>query len=109
MNSVSEIAKVCGFEIIHFSEDIAIEGCYCGDLLSRVMVGDIRGKAWMTVMNNINVIAVAVATGASCVILTEGVLPDDNMLAKAKEHGVNLFSSKLDSFSAALALHGMLG
>ena len=74
--------------------DKAVAGCYVCDLLSHAMSHVAKDNAWITVQNNINVIAVAVLTQAACVILPEGIVPDDCTCAKAEEEGVTVLSSK---------------
>ncbi len=82
---------------------------YSCDLLSLVLAKDLSGCAWFTVIGNVNTIAVAVHTCASCVILCEGVLPDEDALRKAKEHNVSIFTTDLPVFDAALKLSALTG
>ena len=58
-----------------------VTGGYAGDLLSWVMGRATSGDAWVTIMSNINVIAVAQLTDVACVILAEGVVPGDDLIA----------------------------
>ena len=74
---------------------------YCCDLLSLAMSKAPTGGVWVTVMNNINTIAVAALCDVSAVILAEGVVPDENMIARAEEEGIALFSSSLAVFETA--------
>ena len=48
-----------------------VTGAYAGDLLSWVMGRANEGDAWVTVMTNANVIAVATLTDVSMVIVTD--------------------------------------
>lgn len=75
-------------------------GVYSGDLLSRVMCKAKRGDIWITVMSNINVIAVAYLVGISCIILTEGVelTVDDAVIAKNK--GVCVYSTNYSTYES---------
>ena len=61
--------------------DREIGGCYIGDLLSWVMGRAQQGDVWITIMNNINIVAVASLTGCACILLCEDVtgekLPDE--------------------------------
>ena len=58
------------------------------DLLSVCMSKASAGCAWVTVMGNMNAIAVAVLTDTACIILAEGTPLDDNGMAKARQsHG----------------------
>ena len=47
-------------------EDREIEGVYCGDLLSWVMGKCPADAAWITIMSNQNVAAVAVLCDTAC-------------------------------------------
>ena len=76
-----------------------ITGGYTGDLLSWVMGRAVSGDAWVTIMSNINVIAVAQLTDVACVILAEGVVPGEDLIAAAEMRGINLFSSEEPAFT----------
>ena len=60
-----------------------VTGGYAGDLLSWVMGRASAGDAWLTIMSNQNVAAVALMVEVACVVLTEGVAPDDALLRRA--------------------------
>ena len=81
-----------------------VTGGYAGDLLSWVMGRARRADAWLTIMSNANVAAVALLAEVSCVILTEGVKPDDALLARAREHQINLLGSARGTFDLAAEL-----
>lgn len=83
-------------------------GVYIGDLLSRVMSGAKSGNAWITVMTNINVPAVAALTDAACIILADGVKPDCGVCEAADEHGINILLTDADTYSTAVAIHELL-
>ena len=85
----------------------SIDGVYIGDLLSWVMGRAECDNAWITIMSNVNVIAVATLVDTSCVILAEGVTVDEDVLNTAKEKEVNILSTELSAYEAALKLAGM--
>ena len=66
-----------------FDEEREITGCYSGDLLSWVMSRAQEGDVWLTVMGNINAVAVAVLTECACIVLTENASLDDQAKEKA--------------------------
>ena len=68
------------------------DGVYVGDLLSRAMSRVGEGNLWITIMNNINVIAVANLTDPAAVILAEGVELFDDALEAAKSKGVTVLT-----------------
>lgn len=85
--------------------DFWITGVYCCDLLSFVMSHAKKGDAWLTILNNINIIAVAVMTEISCIILTEDITLEASILARAEREGVVVIYTKLDAFSVCIKLN----
>lgn len=79
-------------------------GAYVGDLLSWVMGRATSDNVWVTIMSNVNVIAVATLADVSCVVFAEGVMPDEELIELAKSKGVNLLASKLPAYETALLL-----
>ena len=65
--------------------DREITDCYIGDLLSWVMGRAPADSAWLTVMGNINSIAVATLADVSCIILVENAALD----AEAKRRRIS--------------------
>ena len=88
--------------------DRPVTGGYAGDLLSWVMGRAREGDCWITIMSNQNVAAVALMTDAACVVLTEGVVPDEALLRRAQQQGINLLGTKRSSFETAAALRKLL-
>ena len=85
-----------------------IEGGYAGDLLSWVMGRASEGDAWVTIMSNVNIVAVCTLADPACIVLSEGVKPDDETLRRAKEQGVNILSTTLDTFDACVRIAALL-
>ena len=85
--------------------DREIKDYYTGDLLSWVM-GHVRGEdvCLLTVLNSINVIAVATLVDLSCIIYCEGVEPTEDIIKKANDEGVMLFVSNDTTFHTGLRL-----
>ncbi|MGN0171568.1 MAG: hypothetical protein ACI39E_02140 [Acutalibacteraceae bacterium] len=81
-----------------------VSGGYVGDLLSWVMGRAKADAAWITIMTNINVLAVASLADVACVLLAEDVPVEDSLRALAEEKGVNLLRSPLPAYELALAL-----
>ena len=79
--------------------DREVVGGYAGDLLSWVMGRAHAGDAWVTIMSNLNIVAVASLADPSCIILSEGVSPDEGVLDRAVNASVNLLGSKKDTFA----------
>ena len=107
--TVSELQKALSLRAFSLPEpDRTVAGGYAGDLLSWVMGRAAPDCAWLTIMSNQNVAAVALMAEAACVILTEGVEPDRELLARAGEKGVNLLGTAENTFAAACRLGALL-
>ena len=110
--TVKELIETTGYRVIHMAQnapDTEVTGVYCCDLLSVAMSRVPEGAAWVTVMSNINTLAVAALTEAACVIIAEGSAIDDIVVNKAVEQDITLLSTELPVFDAALAVHHGLG
>ena len=75
-----------------------VTGGYSGDLLSWVMGRARAGDAWVTIMSNVSVAAVALLTDVACVVLAEGVKPDEALLSRAVREDLPLLCSGLSAF-----------
>lgn len=83
-------------------------GAYVGDLLSWVMGRAQADQAWITIMSNQNVAAVAALSDVSCVILCEQVQPDEDLLKKARAQGINLLGTDKSAYCVAVELNRAL-
>ena len=81
---------------------------FCCDLLSIAMDRAPAGCAWVTVMGNMNTLAVAALTDAACVILAEGAVLDEVAKKKAADQEITVMSTDMPIFEAALKIHGMM-
>ena len=90
------------------SKDREIDGVYIGDLLSWVMGRAESSNVWITIMSNVNVIAVATLTDVSCIIMAEGVTPDDEVAQIAFNKGVNVLSTELSAYQMAVKLKDLI-
>lgn len=95
---------LCGAE----GETNEVTGCYLGDLLSWVMGRAQSGDVWITVMGNINAVAVAVLTDVSAIVLADSAALDEEAKARAESQGIPIYSAKRNIFDSAVAVHGML-
>lgn len=103
--TVSLLAEKCGFEAVALPEPgREVCGGYVGDLLSWVMGRAQEGCAWVTIMSNINIVAVASLADVGCIILSEGVALDESVIKTARDKGVNILSTSLASYEAAVLI-----
>lgn len=108
--TVIELAKALNLKTFYMEEeDREIETVYCGDLLSWVMGKCPADSAWITIMSNQNVAAVAVLCDTACTILSENVQPDAELLDRAEKQGVTLLGSDMDEYQLCWKLKELLG
>ena len=94
-----------GFEALALPDgDREIDGVYIGDLLSWVMGRAQMDNAWITIMSNVNVIAVASLADTSCVILAEDVEMADDLIRTANQKFVNVLKSSQPIYETAIHL-----
>ena len=109
MTTVQNLIDAIPLTVFHLDDpERPVEGGYCGDLLSWVMGRAPAGGAWLTIMSNVNVAAVASLTDTACVILAEGVIPDAPLLDKAKAQGITLLGTDLPVYDCAVRLGRLL-
>ena len=85
-----------------------VNGAYVGDLLSWVMGKADAGNVWITIMSNVNIVAVATLADTSCILLAEGVVPEEDVLDTASQKGVNILSSELSAYELAKKISGLV-
>lgn len=79
-------------------------GVYIGDLLSWVMGRAENDNVWITIMSNINIVAVASLADVACILLAEGVTLDPSVRNTAEEKGVNVLTSQKTAYELAREL-----
>ncbi len=89
-------------------EAVAVRDGYACDMLSLVMTGVKPGQAWFTILNSLNVIAVAVLADCPLVILTESVSMDQPVIDRAAAQGVIVLSTQLTTYQACVRLNELL-
>ena len=100
--TVENFTKLSGFELITMPHpETEIDGAYVGDLLSWVMGKAGEGNLWITIMTNVNIVAVAMLREISAIILAENVEIDGEVIEAAKLKGINILRTPLASYEAA--------
>ena len=107
--TVKDLINENVFQLINEGElekDVATP--FCCDLLSIAMSKMPKDSAWVTIMGNMNTIAVASLTEASCIILAEGIELDESSLEKAVEQGTTIFYTDIPIFEAELKVYNLI-
>lgn len=105
--TVKEIAEKTGAHICAGAggEDREVKGCYIGDMLSLAIGGCSEKNVWITMQTNVNVTAVAVLNGASCIAVCSGRTPDAAMLERAQSENIPVLCTKMPAYELAIKLH----
>ena len=105
--TVGQLIDAKVFQLLNQGNDLEqeITKPFCCDLLSICMSKTPAGAAWVTVMGNVNTLAVLTLTDAACVILAEGAFLDEAATQKAKEQGITILATDLPVFDAALKVY----
>ena len=107
--TVKEFSEKSGFSPVTLPDgEREITGVYIGDLLSWVMGRATSGDAWITIMSNVNIVAVASLADTACVVLAEGVELDGKIIATAEAKGVNILSAGCGAYAAACKLNELI-
>lgn len=89
-------------------DERAVTGCYVGDLLSWVMGRANADSVWITVMGNINAIAVAKLADISCILLCENAHLDDDARAQSEANAIPVLASDRSAYELAVAVSRFL-
>jgi hypothetical protein len=103
MTDLKPIMDALGIRVICGSAD-AFEGVYAGDLLSRAMSHVEAENLWITIMSNINVIAVASLTEAAAVLLAEDVELVPEALEAARTKDITVLSSPMTVYELCVKI-----
>jgi len=98
----------CKIEAGKDSLEREISGCYICDLLSYVISKAGSGSAWITIMTNVNTVAVAMLADVACIIVAEGNRPDSETIAKANEEDIAVLSSDLTAYELAVGISKLI-
>ena len=104
--TVKELAELLHCEVLVGEEGLGNEvtGGYCGDMLSWVMAHAKEGNAWITVIGNVNSVAVAALRDLACILLAEDATLDEESVNRAKYTGVPVLKSPSSTYALAAAL-----
>ena len=85
-----------------------ITGGYACDMLSRVISMIKSGEAWFTILNSMNVVAVATLSECACVVLTEDVTMEPDVLKRAADNQLTVISTSMTTYESCALLHNAI-
>lgn len=90
------LEKIEGTILTKNVKTATFEGVYAGDLLSHVMSHAKENNLFLTIMSNMNSIAVASLLELPVIVFAEDVMPTIEMIQKADEENILLITTKLN-------------
>ena len=102
--TIQDIVAQENISVTFLAEDKPVERIFCCDLLSVAMARAPEGSAWVTVMTNANVVAVASLADVACVVLAEGYDYDSAAVEAAKKGHITLLRSRLPIYETATGI-----
>lgn len=108
--TIQELAGVCGWKLLagEDGQDNPVDGCYVGDLLSWVMGRAQSGNVWLTVMGNLNAIAVAALADTSGIVLCEDAALDADAKKRADMQGIPVYVCEPNLYQTAVQVYETL-
>lgn len=91
-----------------YKGDYQISGAYVCDMLSRVVSSIESGQVWITILNSINVVAVASLSECPCVILADDVKMPDDVIKRADENNVMILSTGFSAYKVCGLIYGKM-
>lgn len=108
--TVKELAEALGAQVlVEGDSSRRVETGYAGDLLSWVMARLPEGAAWLTVMGNLNAVAVCSLKDGACILLTENAPLDENARSRAEMEEIPVLRTEAGAYQTALRLAALLG
>lgn len=102
---ISNLVKDLNLTVITgIFSDRTISRGYCCDMLSWAMSRLDDHTAWFTILNSMNVIAVASLSDCPCIILTENVDMNEQVVSKAMEEMICVCMTSDTTFESAACL-----
>ena len=97
------------FEVVNAGDDLTreIKDVFCY-LLSICMSKGIEDAAWVTVMGNVNTLAVMTLTDMACIVLAEGARMDEVGLQKAQSEGFTVLRTEDPIYPSARFIDDMI-
>ena len=105
--TISNISEALKLSLVTGSMDKEFDGVYVGDLLSRAMSHVEADNLFVTIMANVNVIAVASLTEAAAVILCEDVRLPKEAIEAADTNGITVLTTPLTAYEVCCTVHDL--
>lgn len=104
--TVEDVAKRYKLNILtgNIGLNREVKGVYICDLLSWVISNSSENDLWVTVLTNMNVVAVAHLANVACIVIPEGIEVEETTIGKAIEEGIPILSTKMKTYELSKLL-----
>lgn len=106
---VNEITDILQAKCVSGDSSREVTGVYTGDLLSWVISHASPGDVWVTVMNNLNILAVASLTDVACIVVTDNSGVDEEVAKRAEEKEITILTTEKSSAEVVWKVAEVLG
>ena len=102
--TVNALCDLLDARVLCGETDKTFLGVYAGDFLSRAMSRVEFDCIWVTIMANVNVIAVATLTEPAAIVLAEDVVLQEDALKAARDNGLTVLTSPMSAYEICVAI-----
>lgn len=104
---INDLAEKLGWKLLAGEDgtDREVEGCYVCDLLSWAMSRAQEDYVWITVMGNVNAIAVAALTDVSAIVLADNAPLDEDAKNRADQQGIAVYTCDDDIYASVVKVY----
>ena len=103
--TLNDIAEKLQLSLVCGDMNREFDGVYVGDLLSRAMSRVEADNLFVTIMANVNVIAVASLTEAAAVVLCEDVVLPEEAVEAAGKNEITVLKTPLSAYEVCCLVH----
>jgi predicted transcriptional regulator len=105
--NVSELAKELDLAVFSGRKGLSrnINGGYVSDLLSDVLENTSKGKVWVTLQTQQNIMDIASRKELTCVLLVSSLQPEQNTIDHSNEEGIPVLGTSMSTFEIAGLLY----
>jgi len=107
---VSELVKELNLVVFSGGEDLnrEITGGYVSDLLNDVLENASKGKVWVTLQTQQNIVDIASRKELACVLLVSSLQPEQKTIDNSNAEGIPVLGTSMSTFEIAGLLYQKL-
>ncbi|MCK9639186.1 MAG: DRTGG domain-containing protein [Prolixibacteraceae bacterium] len=105
--NVSELAKELDLAVFSGRKGLSrnITGGYVSDLMGDVLENASKGKVWITLQTQENIMDIASLKELACVLLVSSLIPDQPTIDRSNEVNIPIIGTTMSTFEIAGLLY----